>query len=163
MRHFNLESFGNSFGILTLKFLESGKPEHEIECESRGQAINIRLRMNQYWKVLRQIPPSQVPPAIVPWLDQIPQLTCKNPKDRPCIVILTTKDTRILDTVLLRSADKVEQTPKGLSATQALLDAAAERAAKPSSEEVLKLAYGLDEAPTKAVTTSSSDTKETEK
>lgn len=103
-----LESFGVSFGILTEKFLTSGLERFEIDCETAGQAINIRMRLNQYWKVLRTVPIEQVPPGLRNFLPEMANLSVLHTKgDRK--VILTTKDERKMDQKLLQQIGRIDE------------------------------------------------------
>lgn len=144
MRKFTLDSFGNSFGMFTLKFLESGKEEFLIPCNSKGEAINVRMRFHQYWKLLRNIPESQVPPGLVPYLPDIANLTSKA-KDEFTVMICT-KDQRNMDKSILGALDSLMAESGNIEGASAIR-AATEFAQRPTAESVLKAAYGLDEEP----------------
>lgn len=142
-RNYSLDAFGTSYAFLTIKFFESGLKEYKVDCESFGQAVNIRMRLNTYWKVIRKVPPSQLPLDLQKWLDQVPNLTIKNKKNEPWFII-TTKDERILDRVMIAAANKI---PTTQTISEADVARAAEEALRKSDKaDVAKvdLPYKLD-------------------
>jgi hypothetical protein len=115
MRRFNLDSFGATFGIATQKFLDSGREALEIKCSTKGAAINIRMKFNQYWKMLRNAQPESLPVGIRDYLDRIGDLCTLTKPDDPFTVVISTKDKRKLDQAInaaLAGMDEALKTPE---------------------------------------------------
>lgn len=133
-----LESFGVSFGIMTEKFLTSGLELFEMECETVGEAINLRMRFNQYWKVLRTLPEDKVPPGLRPFLPELGQLSILHEKNARKIV-LTTKDERKMDKKIIGHMAKMDQLLSNNRAMKVPEAAAAIKTADDVISESLKL------------------------